>query len=382
MSHPTCPACRAHEQRYAPHCIVPPYLVDRLAHSPDESLRRRAIAQRAAAQAYRDLRETFVPLYPPAIARPARPVKDRRVYDARGLAALPGRPVRREDGAPTGDPAADEAYEHAGSTWDFYWSRFARDSLDDRGMPIVSSVHVGDAGGGPLDNAFWNGRQMAYGDGDGVVFQRFTRALEVVGHELTHGVQAHASNLAYRGESGALNEHFADVFGVLIRQWKRGEPARDADWVIGREVLVPLASGEAARGATRRGIRDMLAPGTAFGRDPHLGDDPQPAHMRDRYRGELDHGGVHLNSGIPNRAFALAAIALGGNAWETAGRIWYDAMCRLRPAAQFDDAAGACVAAAAAHGTAARRAVEQAWHAVGVTVRMPRDVAADRLQAL
>ncbi len=132
-----------------------------------------------------------------------------------------------------------------------------------------------------------SGQQMAYGDGDGVVFQRFTQALDVVGHELTHGVQSFTSNLTYYGQSGALNEHFADVFGILVRQWRNSETALKANWVIGAEVLVPAP--------TRRGIRDMEKPGTAFVNDPDLGTDPQPDHMSNIYQGASDRGGVHIN---------------------------------------------------------------------------------------
>jgi Zn-dependent metalloprotease len=183
---------------------------------------------------------------------------------------------------------------------------FGRNSLDDGGMSLISSVHVGEADGGdrfqPMNNAFWDGSQMAYGDGDGQVFQCFTRSLDVVGHELTHGVQSFTSNLLYRGQSGALNEHFSDVFGILVRQWRRKESATEASWLIGREVLVPAP--------TRRGIRDMEHPGTAYRDDPALGTDPQPDHMSKLYVGSADSGGVHINSGIPNRAFVLVAQAL------------------------------------------------------------------------
>ncbi len=96
-------------------------------------------------------------------------------------------------------------------------------------MTLISSVHVGEVDENgtlvAMNNAFWNGEQMAYGDGDGVIFRNFTGSLDVVGHELTHGVESFTSNLEYRNQSGALNEHFADVFGVLVRQWINGETA-------------------------------------------------------------------------------------------------------------------------------------------------------------
>lgn len=258
----------------------------------------------------------------------------------------------------------NEAYEHSGDTYDFYERIFNRKSLDDNGMTLISTVHLGEADEDgqfvPMNNAFWNGEQMAYGDGDGVVFRRFTRSLDVVGHELTHGVQSFTSNLTYRGESGALNEHFADVLGALVRQWRDGEKAESASWVIGADVLVP--------GPNRRGIRDMEFPGTAFVNDPDLGTDPQPAHMSKIYKGAADRGGVHINSGIPNRAFVLVAKALQGPAWEVAGRIWYETLLQLTSTSQFRDCARISLQIAAQQGEAARKAVKSAWKDVGVPV--------------
>jgi Zn-dependent metalloprotease len=226
-------------------------------------------------------------------------------------------------------------------------------------------VHVGEPDGSgkyqPMANAFWDGSQMAYGDGDGQIFDRFTRSLDVVAHELTHGVQSFTSNLAYRGQSGALNEHFSDVFGVLVRQWRRGEGVEKASWLIGAEVLVAAP--------TRRAIRDMEHPGTAYADDPDLGSDPQPAHMKQLYTGGADHGGVHLNSGIPNRAFVLAAQSLGGRAWEVAGRIWFEALLQLSRTSQFADMAAIAVQIAgdtARFGKEAKKAVREAWKKVGL----------------
>jgi Zn-dependent metalloprotease len=334
-------------------CIIPPYITERLARSGNAEVRARAEANLLAAQRMREARargRTAPSLLP---ERAPGGGKHRLLHDAHGKDKLPGALVRSEGQGPV-------------ATYDFYNAVFGRDSLDDRGMKLVGSVHVGESDGGgrfvPLDNAFWNGRQMAYGDGDGLIFQRFTRSLDVVGHELTHGVQSFTSNLEYEGESGALNEHFADVFGVLVRQWKNGESALRADWVIGKEVLVSAP--------TRRGVRDMEHPGTAFTDDPYLGSDPQPAHMSGFYKGNSDSGGVHINSGIPNRAFVLAAKALGGHAWDAAGGIWYETMLRLPSRCDFQECAEACVQTAAARGADAAQAVRAAWAAVGVKTKV------------
>ena len=340
-------------------CIVPPYMIEQLARSPDPVVRESAIAHLQSAAATRATRAMSRSVAELLAARAPDGGKNRLVYDARGLDRLPGTLVRSEGQATTKDSAINEAYDNAGSTYDFYESLFMRNSLDGNGMRLVSSVHVGEANGAALDNAFWNGQQMAYGDGDGRVFSRFTKALDVVAHELTHGVQQYTSNLTYQGESGALNEHFSDVFGILVRQWKNGESVGKASWLIGADVLVPAP--------TRRAIRDMEHPGTAYRNDPDLGSDPQPASYAKRYTGAQDNGGVHLNSGIPNRAFVLTAKAIGGKAWETAGRIWYDTMLQLSTASRFADCARVSAQVAAGQGAAAAKAVKAAWKKVGVS---------------
>jgi Zn-dependent metalloprotease len=338
-------------------------MVEQMARCADDRIRERALAALAHGAAVRAVR-SFAQRVPALMATPSPTGRRHRlVYDARKKDSLPGKLVRSEGEPKVADAAVNEAYEFSGDTFDFYLERFGRNSLDDAGMTLISSVHVGEADGGdryqPMNNAFWDGSQMAYGDGDGVVFQCFTKSLDVVAHELTHGVQSFASNLLYRGQSGALNEHFSDVFGVLVRQWRRGETAEKATWLVGREVLVPAA--------TRRGIRDLEHPGTAYRDDPVLGSDPQPNHMDRLYEGAADSGGVHINSGIPNRAFVLVAQALGGPAWETPGAIWYDAMLQLSRTSRFADLARITAQVAGDRfGAAARKAVKAAWKKVGL----------------
>ena len=349
-------------------CIIPPYIGEEMAKSTNPAVRAAGVRSLTSGARLRALRAVLRPSTDPtsraatlaAAAAAAPPVKKREVYDAQQTASLPGTLVRSEGGKPTKDPAADEAYDYSGLTYDFYLQLFKRDSIDDMGLKLVSTVHVTE-GGDPMSTAFWNGEQMAYGDGDGVVFDRFTKALDVVGHELTHGVVQYTSNLIYAAQSGALNEHFADVFGVLVRQWNAGETALNGNWLVGEDLLLPAP--------TRRALRDMENPGTAYANDPDLGTDPQPAHYLKLYTGARDNGGVHINSGIPNRAFVLFAKALKGKAWETAGRIWYDLMRRLWPTAQFQDCADVSAEVAGTHGAAAKRAVKAAWKKVGITVR-------------
>ena len=159
---------------------------------------------------------------------------------------------------------------------------------------------------------------------------------------------------------GALNESVSDVFGSLVKQYARKQTADQADWLIGEGLFTPKVHGVA--------LRSMKAPGTAFD-DPVLGRDPQPATMADYVRTSSDNGGVHTNSGIPNHAFYLAAIALGGYAWEKAGRIWYETLRdkRLKPTATFRQFARYTVVNAGHFfGTAERQAVAGAWEAVGI----------------
>ena len=355
--------CIAHS-RDPVQCIIPPFMLERLAESRNASVRKAALRNlqvSAEVRTQRALLANFGAGYlRNTLPRSAGATKlERRVYDQGGrnppASRLPGTLRRAEGQAATGDAAVDEAYRFAGNTWTFWRKVHGRNSIDDAGMTLVASVHAGVG----YDNAFWNGMQMVYGDGDGVVFQRFTRSLDVVAHELTHGVVQYTSTLDYQGESGALNEHFADVFGVLVRQYTRRETAAASDWLIGRELLVAAP--------TRRAIRNMKEPGTAYANDAFLGSDPQPAHYRNRYKGSDDNGGVHINSGILNRAFALAAIDAGGSAWRTVGPIWYQVMQNLLPSSAFADCAAQLRSVARTQADGKHRlAVERALRTVGL----------------
>jgi Zn-dependent metalloprotease len=283
--------------------------------------------------------------------------KRRTIFDAKGTEELPGKPVRHEGDSRSGDDAVDEAYDAAGATYDLYYEVFERNSIDDKGLRLDSTVHYGVK----YDNAFWNGDQMVYGDGDGEIFQRFTKCIDIIGHELTHGVTQYEAGLIYFGESGALNESFSDVFGSLVKQWVKKQTAQEADWIIGEGLFTDKVKGV--------GIRSMKAPGTAYD-DPILGKDPQPGHMKDKYMGFEDNGGVHINSGIPNRAFYIAATEIGGYAWEKVGKIWYIALRdRLRSRASFKRAAKTIIQVAGelyGQGSLEQNAVEKAWKEVGV----------------
>jgi Zn-dependent metalloprotease len=280
------------------------------------------------------------------------------VYDAEHSEDLPGSLARSEGDPPVEDACVDEAYDGAGETWGLYNNVYGRCSIDDRGMVIVQTVHYGE----DFDNAFWNGEQMVYGDGDGELFARFTMDLDIIAHELTHGVTQYEAALRYWYQSGALNESFSDVFGILVKQYKLHQDVKEADWLIGANVLI----------GDEYALRSMKAPGTAYQGHPIIGDDPQPATMDDY--NELppwqDNGGVHINSGIPNHAFYLAAMEIGGYAWEKAGLIWYRTLCdKLGNVANFVRAATATILAAKdefGSGSLEEKAVQKAWKNVKV----------------
>jgi Zn-dependent metalloprotease len=227
---------------------------------------------------------------------------NRTIYDQQhSTAQTPGKVVRREGQRPVNDNAANQAYDGLGATYNYYWSTYQRDSIDGQGLPLLGLVHYGT----DYDNAFWdNAGHMFFGDGDGRLLTETTAGIDVIGHELTHGVTQHEANLVYSGQSGALNESISDVFGIQVKQMALGQDVAKSDWLIGADIVGP---------ELKPALRSMIKPGTA---NPH---DDQPAGMD----GYVAGGDVHTNSGIPNRAFAETAIALGGNSWDAAGPIWY-----------------------------------------------------------
>lgn len=336
-----------------PFSVIPPYIlrniIDHCSGAPQESARRTLThVQQLMAEHNRQPNNV-------ATAQPGTVL--RAIYDAENTQNLPGKLIRDEGQPSNGDVAAEEAWNYLGITYDFYWQIFKRNSLDNKGLKLDGSVHYGKA----YQNAFWNGQQMVFGDGDGEIFNRFTIALDVVAHELTHGVTETEAGLVYFQQSGALNESMSDVFGSLVKQFHLQQSADQADWLIGEGLL--------ADGIKGRGLRSMSAPGTAYD-DPRLGKDPQPADMDHYIDTRDDNGGVHLNSGIPNRAFYLAAKALGGFAWELAGQAWYDTLCdkELPQDADFSTFAGFTVQ----HGgkrfnRSVAEAIRSAWQQVGVT---------------
>lgn len=346
--------------------FVPPYLLVRISRLDDPAF---AHAARAAMRSLeRDLPFRQVrPGEPTPSAAPTATVPrrdrvhalQRTVSDAGGREVTPGTLVRSEGEPAVADPAVDEAYDGLGNTFRLFQEAFGRNSIDDAWLPLDATVHYGD----DYDNAFWDGTRMVFGDGDGQIFRRFTISPSVIGHELAHGVTEYTANLVYRGQSGALNESISDVFGALLEQFLAGQTAEAGSWLIGEGLFTDQVEGNA--------LRSMIAPGTAYD-DDVLGKDPQPGSMDDYVDTDDDNGGVHINSGIPNRAFAVAATTIGGRAWESAGRIWYDTLTggTLTATADFSAFAKLTLASAAARfgeGSAEVDGVAAGWEAVKVT---------------
>ncbi|NMM64008.1 peptidase M4 family protein [Clostridium sp. P21] len=244
--------------------------------------------------------------------------------------------------------ASVSAHYYSGVVYDFYKNLFNRNSIDGKGMSIESTTHYGNK----YNNAFWDGRQMIYGDGDGSRFTYFSGDLDVVAHELTHGVTTNSADLEYYDQSGALNESFSDVFGVLIQTYDRynvkngGSWRFDAkDWVVGDEIYTPNKPGDALR---------SLADPTLYN---------QPANMSDYEDG----GDVHTNSGIPNKAAFLVAKSIG---CEKTARIYYRALTNyLTYNSDFSAARKALISAASdIYGDSSNEieAINSAFDSVGI----------------
>jgi Zn-dependent metalloprotease len=348
-------------------CIVPPHMVVKIIENGQEAQIERAMHTLNASGQLRGLRESLAEITKKAHAGTGN--KDRLIYDAQNGSTLPGVLVRSEGDPATADDAVNEAYDGAGATYDLYHEIFERNSIDNNGMQLISVVHYLQG----YDNAFWNGEKMVYGDGDEDLpeserlFNRFTIAIDIIGHELTHGVTQFEANLVYRDQPGSLNESFSDVFGSLVKQRVNNQTATEADWLIGAGLFTSNVAGQA--------IRSMKNPGTAYD-DPVLGKDPQPGHMNDFVETTSNNGGVHINSGIPNRAFYGVARELGGYAWEKAGKIWYITLRdKLTATTDFLTAANLTYEVAGdlyGNNSPEQNAVVKGWEEVGIGINLDK----------
>jgi Zn-dependent metalloprotease len=332
--------CNKHQTRAICH-YVPPHVLRHIAQSeavPEEA-RQAADRTLSAIKTFRDRRvqalaSETAPIAPdnaiPAAQTPIRValvgpaavdaphrtagpplVLRRAIYDGKNSPTLPGDPVRAEGALRTRDRQVNNAYDGIGITVKFFHTVFGRNAINGKGItPILTVHHNPEPGTEGYDNAFWDGTQFAFGDGDGVIFDYFTDSLDVVAHELTHAVTQYTAGIGFDKQAGGLNESISDVFAAMAEQWFFGQTAAEADWLTGQNILAISVKGAA--------LRNIARPGTAFN-DPVLGKDSQVAHFG-QYNDSLD---VHESSGIPNRAFYLIANGLGGFSFDQAGSIWY-----------------------------------------------------------
>ena len=251
---------------------------------------------------------------------PAMPLignNERSVYDSQNTNVKQAKIARKEGQAPTADVDVNAVYDNGGIVRDYFKTVLGWDSIDNNAMDLNLSVHYQNK----YNNAFWDGEQMIFGDGDGANFMNFARALDVTAHELTHGVVQFTANLEYQGQSGALNEHFADVFGTAIKQHFLKQTEITANWLIGEMCLGGRFKGKA--------IRSMKAPADATAVLM-----PQPDNMKNISKSTSDNGGVHINSGIPNYAFYLVSMGIGT---QNAAVLWFEALKILGPKSKFKD---------------------------------------------
>lgn len=288
--------------------------------------------------------------------------RNRNTYTANNGTSLPGTLVLTETTGSTTDATLQAAHTYAGTTYDYYLAVHNRNSYDNAGAMIKSSVHYSTS----YNNAFWNGSQMVYGDGDGTTFAPLSKALDVDAHELTHAVTERTANLVYQNESGALNEATSDIMSSAVESWADGSVNTDT-WKLGEDIYTPGTAGDA--------LRTMNDPAASGDYD----------YYPTRYTGTADNGGVHSNSGIANLAFKLmvtggthprgkttnVVTALSGTATTSismAAKIWYRALTvYMNSSTNFAAARTATVNAATdLYGAAAATTVNSAWDAVGV----------------
>lgn len=356
--------CTQHRNPF--HCIMPPYMSDKLGKLSGDK-------EKNAGNQFRQKRQMLASITPAkkrdsmttAGKKPAGKIY-REVYDAGQMPLALGKLIWKEGqkNIPK-DKDARNVISGAGNVWGFYKNIFNRNSINNHDLPLIQTIRYRENPQEPFYNAFWDGEQMFYGTGDPKYTNSFTTDLDIIGHELTHGVIDFEAQLAYENQSGALNESYADVFGSLVKQWAHNTPARKADWLIGSNVL-----------KGKNALRSMKAPGTAYKNDPIFGDDPQPANMKHYQHSpnteDGDYGGVHINSGITNYAFYVTCFELNGFAWEKAGLIWYAALTDkkvLGKHANFADAAAATLKKATANfgkNSLEVKAVEKGWKEAGV----------------
>ena len=338
--------------------IIPSHVLKRLSQDktlPEEQRKKFADTMKIDAE-LRKLRAQAMKLtrvaksLAPAAAAALAPAPAITVFNCNHSQTLPGAQIAN---AATGsDVTAKHVFAETSSVAAFYSQVFGRNSVDGAGMTLMSSIHYGVS----YNNAFWNGSQMTYGDGDGSIFVDFSKGNDVIGHELTHGVTQHSLQLNYANEAGGLNESMSDCFGSMFRQWEAKQTVDQADWLIGMDIMGPAAL---KKGFTC--LRDMANPAAKHCLSP------QPTKFS-QYKAGMD---PHVSSGIPNLAFCLVAKAVGGHSWEKVGQIWYKALTGFGPSPNmkmkaFANRTRAVAAQLYPGNTAVAGAVDAGWKKVGL----------------
>ncbi|HEY0740348.1 MAG TPA: M4 family metallopeptidase [Chryseosolibacter sp.] len=297
--------------------IIPPFIESKIVTRGKAT----NAATRALSVDFRARRDEKIALAPLAADINLVPKKARRlVYDSQNTERQRMLLKRSESSSPLrGAHDVNTVYDNAGIIRDYFQRIYNYNSWDDQGSDLILNIHYS----ANYNNAFWDGDEMTFGDGDGKIFISFIDSIDVTAHELAHGVVQSTAGLIYQGQPGALNEHFADVFGSVIKQFVLKQSAQKADWLIGDTIMGPSLKGQA--------IRSLKDPGNAFN-NPLMGKDPQPSHMKNYYSGPQDHQGVHINSGIPNKVFYLVSL---GITTKRAGQLWFETLKNLSANTNF-----------------------------------------------
>ena len=362
--------------------ILPPSILDEIIKTGTDEQKTRALRTLRISERLRGQRKTLSRMHRTLFASGSLQ-KHRMIYDmhhSENEELLPGTKIRDEatdtattshKGTSGGEEEVDNAFENTGHTYDFYSEVFNRNSVDDAGAILISSINFGE----DFDNAFWNGRQMAFGNGGGGIFKEgsLTASLDVIAHELTHGVTSYTADLAYMGESGGLNEAFSDIFGIMCTQWTKKQTVSDSKWLIGEGIMEIEGSG----------LRDMKGEQKA---NPY---DKSIFSYKD-YKKGLD---VHWTSGIANKAFYLTAKKIGRYSWEKAGKIWFIVLTQGwlsrfgptidgRAGRSFQEAADATFTVAGelfGEGSDEQKATEEGWKGVDI---IPKEMKKPMIQGV
>jgi Zn-dependent metalloprotease len=341
-------------------CAVPKNMMRHLAQESDDPAHRQLLLDQVARTSGLRARRASAISTATSHARGAKPLH-RRIFDAQQETMLPGQLLRDEGKPPSNDEAANEVYDNLGLALQFFSGVLGLNSADGAGMRIEASVHYDFK----FINAMWTGHQMAVGDGDGKAVRHLSRSLGIIAHEFSHAVSQHLVKGGLgvvqlpdrppelKGEAGALNESFSDVFASMIKQWHAGHDVKQADWLLGEDIV---------SGHRNHAVRSLKEPGNksiTWAKDDQVKD----------YRNFKPTQEAHTASGIGNHAFYLAAKQVGGRSWESLARVWFQGFSRLRARATFLDAAHETMAAAAAiHGKTSTvyEAVRAGWKSVHV----------------